>query len=105
MSKFLILYRSEKSPAEQFASVTPEQQQASAKAWTAWDDSTGKALIDPGNPTQEISDPKASGDYIGGYAIIQAKDADEVSKLLTGHPHLATGGTAGVYQVMEMAAP
>ncbi|RDI52806.1 YciI family protein [Nocardia mexicana] len=105
MSKFLVLYRSPMSPQEMFASIPPEQAQAFAKAWLAWDAGAGPALTDPGNPTQEISDPKAGGDHIAGYAIIEADDADAVDKLLTGHPHLANGGTVGIYQVMDMAAP
>lgn len=107
MSKFLVLYRSKQSPAELFASISPEQQQALGKAWLAWDDSAGKALLDPGNPTQMISDPKAGGDYIAGYGIIEAKDPDAVNDLLTKHPHphLAHGGTVGIYQILEMGAP
>ncbi|MFD4428647.1 YciI family protein [Nocardia sp. NPDC058497] len=105
MSKFLVLYRSAKSPAEMFEGVSPEQQQAFAKAWLEWDASAGKALTDPGNPTMMVSDPKAGGDYIGGYAIIEADNSEAVDKLLTGHPFLATGGTVGIYEVQDMQAP
>ncbi|MFI6939623.1 hypothetical protein ACIBI4_10140 [Streptomyces sp. NPDC050418] len=105
MSKFLVLYRSPMSPAEMFSSIPAEQQQAFAKAWLAWDASAGPALTDPGNPTQVVSDPKAGGDHVAGYALIEAEDADAVNKLLTGHPHLANGGTVGIYEVLDMAAP
>jgi hypothetical protein len=104
MSKFLVLYRSEKSPAELFASISPEQAQAFAQAWTAWDQSAGPALVDPGNPTQMVSDPKAGGDYVSGYAIIEADDAGAVNTLLQDHPHLATGGTVGIYLVQDVPA-
>lgn len=65
--------------------------------------SAGPALTDPGNSTQVVSDPKAGGDHVAGYAIIEAADA--VNKLLIGHPHLANGGTVGIYEVLDMASP
>ena len=102
MSKYLLLYRSERTPAEQFANVTPEQRKAFTKAWTAWDERVGKPLIDPGNPTAEVVDPKAGGDHVAGYAILEAESPDAVEKLLAGHPHVATGGTVGVYEIMQM---
>ena len=102
MSNYLLLYRSEKTPAEQFAGVTPEQQQQFMQAWLGWDASIGEAMVDAGNPTAAVSDPKGSGDHISGYAIVKAGSPEDVEKLLAGHPHLATGGTVGIYQVMQM---
>lgn len=102
MSKYLVLYRSEKSPAEMFANVTQEQQKAFADAWTAWDKSAGKAMIDPGNPTVAVSDPKAGGDNITGYAVMEAENPEALNKLLADQPYLATGATAGIYNIMEM---
>ncbi|MEU6950076.1 hypothetical protein ABZ957_33380 [Streptomyces sp. NPDC046316] len=37
--------------------------------------SAGPALTDPGNSTQVVSDPKAGGDHVAGYAIIEAANA------------------------------
>jgi hypothetical protein len=37
--------------------------------------------------------------------LAEADGEDAVNKTLTGHPHLAMGSTAGIYQVLDMGAP
>jgi hypothetical protein len=99
MQKFLVLYRSKMTMAEQMASTTPQERQASMDAWMAWGANTGDALFDWGVPTQPVSteDPGPAG-WVAGYSILQAEDAAGVASLLEGHPH----GQIGTFEVLQM---
>lgn len=50
MPKFMILYRSPVTAAEQMASGSPEQAQAGMDAWMAWAGKAGAAIVDLGAP-------------------------------------------------------
>jgi YCII-related domain len=92
MPKYLVLYRSTMSAAEQMSAATPEAMQESMEAWMAWGAKAGDALIDFGSPTQPVgdSDPGPAGG-VGGYSFLQAADLASLNAVLEGHPHTAMG--------------
>ena len=97
MSKFMVLYRSSMSALEQLTNTTPEQMEAGMRAWQAWADRVGYALVDLGSPlahTAHVGPGAASADGVAGYSILQAGSADEVGTLLEGHPHLEMPGAS-----------
>jgi hypothetical protein len=103
MSKFMILYRSPASASEQLENATPEQKEASAKAWQAWATRVGYAITDLGSPlahTTHVGPGPASTDGVSGYSILEAGSADEVESILEGNPHLAMPGTS--VEVLEV---
>jgi YCII-related domain len=100
MPQYLILYRSDKTAAEQMGG-TPEEMKAGMDAWNSWAAKAGSAIVDFGNPTNPVSDT-GGGLAIGGYSILEAADADALNQILEGHPHSAQGGTIGVYEIMPM---
>jgi hypothetical protein len=93
MTKYLILYRSKTTAGEQMASATPEQAKAGMDAWTAWAAQAGDAILDLGSPLNVVDAGGDSGDPVGGYSILQAESAEDLTRKLKGHPHLAMGGT------------
>ena len=108
MKKFLILYRSTASVAEQMARATPEETKAGMEAWMAWAKRAGSAIVDLGNPVgQPVMVGAASAQevtsHVGGFSILQAASTKEVTDLLSGHPHLmAPGGAIEVHEFLPM---
>ena len=103
MSKFMILYRSTTSARERLANSTPEQMEAGLRAWQAWAERVGYALVDLGSPlahTTHFGPGAASADGVSGYSILQAGSADEVETILEGHPHLQIPGAS--IEVLEV---
>src|ERR1700759_3261281 len=100
MSKYLLLYRSETSAADQMASSTPEQAQAGMDAWMAWAGKAGSAIGDPRAPPGEAGSVGAAasdgGGHVGGFSIMEADSLDALKALLDGHPHLMMGAGAGI---------
>jgi hypothetical protein len=102
VTKYLVLYRSNLTAAEQLAQSTPEQAQAGMEAWTAWAERAGDAVVDLGTPLQVVDSGGDAGDPVGGYSILQAESHDELAKVLDGHPHSATGGTIETLEVLAI---
>ena len=100
MTKFLVLYRAEKSAAEQMMQATPEQQQATMDQWAQWATKAGSAIVDLGAPLAPVT--AGEGDWIGGFSILQADSAEAVQAVLEGHPHTAQGGTIDVHEFIPM---
>jgi len=100
MTRFLVLYRAEKSAAEQMMQATPEQQQATLDQWTQWATKAGSAIVDLGAPLAPVT--AGEGDWIGGFSILQADSAEAVQAVLEGHPHTAQGGTIDVHEFIPM---
>ena len=97
MTKYLLLYRSTVSAADQMAGATPEQAQAGMDAWMAWGGKVGSALTDLGSPTQNVAtigDGPATSGYVGGYSMMEAESTEALEALLDGHPHLMMPGNA-----------
>jgi hypothetical protein len=103
MTKYLILYRSLMSAADQMGATTPEEREAVMGQWMAWGAEAGEALVDFGQPTMPTSDadPGPAG-WIGGYSIMQAADLDTLARILASHPHTAMGGTIEVLEMLQM---
>jgi hypothetical protein len=102
MTKYLILYRSPTTAAEQMAQNTPEQAQAGMDAWNAWAGKAGSALVDFGAPLTVVDAGGDKGDPIGGYSILQAESPEALSAVLDGHPHTETGGTIETLELLAM---
>lgn len=109
MKKFLVLYESTVSAAEQMANATPEQAKAGMDAWMAWAGKAGEGIADLGAPLGDsrlLSGPKRSAPSaspVAGYSILQAESADGLARLLEGHPHFhAPGAAIRVFEVMEL---
>jgi hypothetical protein len=102
MTKYLVLYRSPASAAEQMAAATPEQAQAGMDAWTTWAQKAGDAVVDLGAPLGVVEPGGDAGDPIGGYSVLQAESADGVRAVLDGHPHAAMGGTIEILEFLAI---
>jgi hypothetical protein len=102
MTKYLVLYRSSASAAEQMAGATPEQAQAGMDAWTTWAQKAGDAVVDLGAPLGVVEPGGDTGDPVGGFSILQADNADAVRAVLDGHPHAAIGGTIEILEFLAI---
>ncbi len=109
MKKFLVLYRSTVSASEQMATASPEQAKAGMDAWMAWAQHAGPAIVEMGSPVgqpRHFTSASASreGDaHIGGFSILQARDAHALQSILAGHPHFhAPGGSIEVFEFLPM---
>ena len=100
MKKYLVLYQSSASAADQMRNVTPEQAKAGMDAWTSWAQRAGAALVDMGSPvaaSARLSGPTQVGNGsspVGGYSILQAESKDAVMDLLKNHPHFMAPGAS-----------
>lgn len=99
MKKYLVLYRSTVSGADQIANATPEQAKAGMEAWMAWAQRAGSGIVDLGHPVGHphyFSGPPSSSasHHIGGFSILQAEDEGALRILLVGHPHLQVPGAS-----------
>jgi hypothetical protein len=108
MTKFLVLYQSTVSAAEQMKHGTPAQAKAGMDAWMAWAGRTGKGLVDMGSPvaaTAKVtpSGPGASQSQVGGYSILQAESKEALLQTLNNHPHfMAPGASIEVFEFLPM---
>jgi hypothetical protein len=102
MSKYLVLYRSTTTAADQMAGATPEQAQAGMDAWMTWAQSAGDAIVELGAPLGVIDAGGDAGDPIGGFSVLQADSAEALQRVLDGHPHTAMGGTIEVLEFLPM---
>ena len=85
-----------------------EQRQLHAR-WGAWFGGLGAAVVDPGNPfgeSRSISPDGAVGPGasagLTGYSIVSADDFDDAVGKAQGCPHLASGGTVEVYEIVPV---
>src|SRR5215472_5557403 len=108
MPKFMVLYRSAVSAAEQMAGTNPEQAKAGMDDWMTWAGKAGEAIIDLGAPLGaggHVGPGSAlAGDaQVSGFSILQADSAAAIAELLEGHPHLkAPGGSIEVLEFLQM---
>ena len=99
MTKFLVLYRSDRTAQEQMAQATPEQQAAGMRAWMDWAGQAGEAVVDLGAPLSPAS--TGADGRTGGFSILQADSAEALQQVLKGHPHTTMmGGTIDVYEFL-----
>ena len=90
MTKFLVLYKSSATAAEQMAASDPAAAQEAMGLWMAWMEKAGPAIVDGGSPLGDPTVlPSGQGDrQVGGYSILQGESLEEINKLLDGHPHV-----------------
>ena len=103
MKKFLVLYSGGKAP------TTPQEGEASMKAWQAWFGRLGKAVVEAGAPVGASKTLSSSGIRDGsdgnvsnGYSILQADDLGGAAKILKDCPIIADGGKVHVFDLMAM---
>lgn len=105
MSKFIYLYRGPATPMEDF---TPEQGAEQMAAWNTWQESTGGAVVDFGNPfaaRTAIADDGSKRDAgdLNGYTIVEADSLDAAVALTEKHPFLSDGKGKFAIEVYELA--
>jgi hypothetical protein len=93
VKKFLVLYRSSVSAADQMAAATPEQAQAGLAAWMEWAERNRDAIVEHGTPLgsgAHVADGAVSESEsdVSGYSIVQAESKDAAASLFKDHPHL-----------------
>jgi hypothetical protein len=104
MSKFLYLYR---GPARPMSDFTPEESEASMKAWTEWMGKVGGSLADGGAPfgarfaQADDGTDREAGD-LNGYTVVEAESPDAARALLDGHPYLNEGKGRYAVEVFEL---
>ena len=105
MTKFLLLY---------IGGGMPETEEESAKvmkAWEAWYNELGSAVVDPGYPFQPKAKSVSSngivsegpaGTMASGYTILQAESLDEAAKLAQSCPVLKGGADISIFEAFEV---
>jgi hypothetical protein len=97
MTRYLLLYRAPISATDQMADSSPEAAQAGMEAWMAWAERAGEAIVDMGGPlapATSVGAERESGDFIGGFSVLEADSPTALEALLEGHPHLHLDGAA-----------
>lgn len=109
MKKYLVLYQSSVSAADQMKHVTPEQAKAGMDAWMSWAGRAGSGIVEMGAPvagTAKVTAKGAAGHAsaaVGGYSILQAASKDAVLAMLNGHPHfMAPDASIEVFELLPM---
>jgi len=102
MAKYLVLYRSTVSAAEQMEGASPEAAKAGMDAWMQWAGKVGNNMVDMGSPLQTVAAVGGSSDggYIAGFSVLEADSADAAKALVDGHPHLMSPGEPSI-EILE----
>jgi hypothetical protein len=107
MPKYLVLYLSSVSAAEQMASADPEAGQAGMELWMNWAGRVGGAMTDMGSPLNGVATVTAAGStagterpFVGGFSVLEADSVADVTKLLDDHPHFHAPGDPSI-EVLE----
>jgi hypothetical protein len=103
MKKFVVLYSGGKVP------TTPQEGEASMKAWTKWFEVLGKSIVEPGAPfgasksvTSSGVQDGASGNVSNGYSIVQSDDLAGAARLVKSCPIVAEGGKVHIFELAAM---
>ena len=103
MKKFVVLYSGGKAP------TTPQEGEASMKAWTKWFEGLGKSVVDAGAPfgaSKTVNgsgvQDGASGNITNGYSVFQADDLAGAAKIVKGCPIVGDGGKVHIFELMAM---
>ena len=108
MARFLVLYNSPISAAEQMEMSSPEDMKAGMDAWMEWAGKVGSALVDFGLPLGENNRVEGGSATPGtsqatGYSILEAESLAAATKLLEDHPHLhQPDGWIDVFETIPM---
>jgi hypothetical protein len=97
MAKFLYLYHGGNAPA------SPEEGQKVMQAWMAYFGRVGPKLVDGGAPLAASRAVKgAPNSSATGYSIIEAASLDDAEGMTDGHPHLMSGGSIEICEVLPI---
>ena len=103
MAKFVLLYSGGTTP------TTPEMGEASMKAWTAWFEALGSAVIDAGAPFAASKTVNSSGAREGtdgnisnGYSILEAASLASAAAMVKACPIIAESGKVHIFEQMAM---
>ena len=108
MSEFLYLYRGGDRPQ------APEEMQQTMQKWVAWMKGLGTNLKDGGHPLEQTGKVVRGGkgvtdgpfaeakDLVGGYSLVEARDAAHAAELAKGCPILERGGLVEIRPIMKM---
>jgi len=97
MKKYIVIYHSTVSSADQMKNMRPEDVQAEMAKWMKWATQCGSALVDMGAPLGASLSLASDGssklrtEHVVGYSILEAENMDEAKKLLENHPHFTSG--------------
>jgi hypothetical protein len=107
VAKYLVLYRSKVSAAEQMEGASPEDAQAGMDAWMQWSSKVGNAMVDMGSPVQSVAVVGGSSDgaHIGGFSVLEAESAGAAKALVDGHPHLMSPGDPSIELLEFLSVP
>ena len=99
MAKYMVLYRSSATAAEQMAAGDPEQMAAGMALWDRWRQKAGDAVVDLGAPLAEgevLPDGTGAtpGHHIAGFSILESRSVEELRTLLQDHPHFHSPGAS-----------
>jgi hypothetical protein len=97
--KFLVLYKSSATAAEQMGNLDPAEMEAGMALWAKWTERAGDAIVDVGTPlgdARAIPSSVKAGDagHIGGFSILQGQSIDDVAAVLEDHPHFHSPGAS-----------
>ena len=116
MSEFVMLYRSTPEAHDE-AMGTPEKAEQSMVKWRAWMDdmqkkgqlkSIGLPLVRTGKVVRGRKKSVTDGPYVetkevvGGFSLIEARDAAHAAQIASGCPILERGGSVEVRPVMAL---
>jgi hypothetical protein len=104
MTKFVLLYSGGSMPE------TEAEQAEVLKAWGAWYESLGSAVVDPGNPISVAKKIDVKGDVsdgpvgvmMTGYTILNAESLDEAVEMAKTCPVLQGGSEISVFETFEI---
>jgi hypothetical protein len=99
MTKYLVIYKADRSAQEQMSGASPEEAQAGMAAWMDWQQRAGDAVVDMGSPLAPAD--HAADASIGGYSILEAESPEALARVLDGHPHLQIG-TIETHQFLDL---
>ena len=108
MTKFMVLYNGPVAADKQMEGLSPEDMKKNMEPWVAWFKNCGKALVDGGTPLVngmhlDKDSSSESKSIVTGYSILEAKDIDEMKKMLSDNPHfMMPNASIEVFEMMPM---
>ena len=105
MPKYLVLYVTQKRPAEQQI----DEIRRGKEPWITWFKAQGSAIVDQGNPTAKPFALNKKGstrsrlDKIVGYSIVESQDPEKLKAMVIHNPHLDQPKTSiEILQIMPL---
>jgi hypothetical protein len=102
MEKYLFVYHGGNPETD------PKKMEKVMEVWTKWFGNLGKAVVDPGAPTQPkklvsggvVKD--VGSNPVAGYSILQADNLDAAIRYANSHPDMSSGLQIAIYKIMPM---